>query len=237
LLVITLETARIPQARCVPRSEAEMSTNEHEPFAATASAPRPRTAKSPARILVAIAASADGVEALVTVLKGLPGDLPAAVAIVQHRTTALPDDLVRVLLRATALPVKVAEEGEPLSGSSIYVAPPDAHLTVMADGSVRIVDGNRIRHVLSSANRLFESAPDAFGRKVIAVALTGCNQDATDGVQRVAEAGGCVLAEESAAHSRMPRSLTVKGAAHELVPRSAIARRIVELVQARAPAK
>jgi two-component system, chemotaxis family, protein-glutamate methylesterase/glutaminase len=190
------------------------------------------------RVLIVIAASAGGIEAIRILLAGLPANLPAAIAIVQHRTNAQPNFLAQVLARATPLAVKFAQEGEPLHASTVYVAPPDMHMTVLPDGSVRLVDGTRIRHVLSSANPLFESAPDAFGSSVIAVVLTGANIDATDGVQCIAKAGGRVIAEDpaSAHQATMPRSAIATGAVHEVLPLDGIAPRLVELVQACRPA-
>lgn len=210
-----------------------MSTIENTPNDPTVHRGRGTAAET----LVAIAASAGGVEAVSTILRRLPVDLPAAIAIVQHRTTASPNLLAEVLQRATPMTVKLAQEGEPLRPSSVYVAPPEMHLTVLADGSVRLVDGTRIRHVLSSANPLFESAADAFGPNVVAVVLTGSNLDATDGVQSVARAGGTVIAQDpaSAQYARMPRSAIETGAVHDVLPLDAIAPRIVELVEARRP--
>ena len=137
--------------------------------------------------------------------------------------------------RATELPVKFAEEGELLVASTVYIAPPDGHLTVMADGTIRLVDGNPIRHVRSSANPLLESAPDAFGANVVAVILTGFGHDGTDGVQCVANAGGSVIVQDPAsAHAPyMPRGAIATGAVHEVLPLDAIAPRIVQLVEAR----
>jgi len=73
--------------------------------------------------LVAIAASAGGVEALATVLAGLPADFPVPVAIVQHRSANPPNLLARVLGRRTGLKVKTAEQSEMLVPGTVYLAP------------------------------------------------------------------------------------------------------------------
>jgi two-component system chemotaxis response regulator CheB len=196
---------------------------------------RTAQAPSPARTLVAIIASAGGIGAIRTILRSLPQDLGAAVAVVQHRTTASPNLLVQVLQRATRLKVKLAQEGEPLLPSTVYVAPPDVHLTVFPDGTVRLVDGTRIHHVLSSASPLLESAPHAFGRNVVAVVLTGCSDDGSDAVKRVADAGGSVIAQDpaTAEHARMPQSAIATGAVHDVLSVNEIGRRVVQLVDVR----
>jgi two-component system chemotaxis response regulator CheB len=182
--------------------------------------------------LVAIAASAGGVEAISTLLAALPADFPIPIAIVQHRTTQPPNLQAKVLGRHSRLAVKIAEQDELMRAGTVYLAPPDLHLTVRADRSVNLGDGHRIRHVLSSANPLFSSAAETLGGRVIAVVLTGGDRDATDGVQSVRACGGVVLAQDEAtsAHFAMPRSAIETGCVDIVLPLADIAPTLVELV-------
>jgi two-component system chemotaxis response regulator CheB len=180
---------------------------------------------------VVVAASQGGISALQTVLGRLPADLPTAVAIVQHRTSALPNRLAEVLGRATDWRVKLAEEGEtPLCGT-VYLASPTRHLAIARDGTFQLVDGRRIHHLTSSANPLFQSAARSFGANVVAVVLTGRDSDATEGVQAVAAAGVMVLVEdpESAFVPGMPDSALRTGAVDRVLTLPEIADAIVEL--------
>lgn len=163
-----------------------------------------RASGSPGRYdLVVIAASAGGVKALEQLLAALPADFPVPIAIVQHRTTREPNLLARVLSRHTPLVVKTAEQSEEMQPGTVYLAPPDLHLTIGGDRRLVLTDGHRIRQVLSSANPLFSSAAAAFGSRVIAVVLTGSDRDATDGVQTVKIRG----ASSSRRTRRPPRCL------------------------------
>jgi len=148
--------------------------------------------------LVAIAASAGGVQALRQILSDLPVDFPLPIAIVQHRTTHSPDRLASVLSRKTLLQVSRVVEGEPLSAGRVYLAPPDAHLTVQPDKSFAFMDGRKIHHVRSSADPLMTSAAASLGSRVIAVVLTGGDGDASEGVKAVKAAGGTVIAQDEA---------------------------------------
>jgi two-component system, chemotaxis family, protein-glutamate methylesterase/glutaminase len=181
--------------------------------------------------IVVIAASAGGVHALGEVLAALPEDFPAAVAIVQHRSPHGASVLPAVLQRRTALHVKAAEEGERLRPGHVYVAPPDHHLKVLRNRSFEYGGGGRIRHVLSSANPLFESAAAAFGRHVIAVVLTGLDSDGTDGVQSIKRAGGLVIAQDEAtsAHFGMPAAAIMTGCVDRVLPLEQIGPTLVQL--------
>lgn len=148
--------------------------------------------------LVTIAASAGGIEALRMVLAAVPRDLPAAFVIVQHRPAAgdKPSYLHHILSRVTDLPVVTADQDQPILPGKIYVARSDLHLTVSSDKRFSYVDGTKIRFVFSAANPLFASAANVFTNHVIAVVLTGCGHDGTDGVQIVKAHGGLVIAED-----------------------------------------
>jgi two-component system chemotaxis response regulator CheB len=184
--------------------------------------------------LVVIAASLGGVQALGTLLSALPADFPVPIAIVQHRTTQLPNLLPEVLCRRTSLKVKTVEEREALRPGTVYLAPPDLHFTVRPDHTACLSDGRRIRHVLSSANPLFESAAETFGGRVLAVVLTGFGRDGTDGVQAVKAHGGTVIAQDRATSQMfgMPASAIATGCVSQVLPLSEIGPALVRLVAA-----
>jgi two-component system chemotaxis response regulator CheB len=142
--------------------------------------------------------------------------------------------LAKVLSHYTSLVVKIAEQSEEMQPGTVYLAPPDLHLTVHQDRCLALTDGHRIRHVLSSANPLFSSAAEAFGSRVIAVVLTGGDRDATDGVQTVKTYGGIVMAQDKATSRMfaMPRSAIETGCVDHILPLDEIAPALVRLVTA-----
>ena len=181
--------------------------------------------------LIAFAASAGGIPALLEVVHALPADLDVPVVVVQHRATTHTSLLPQILSRVTSLHVKEAEGGEHMQPRTIYIAPPDSHLTVESDRTLRLHDGRRIKFVLSSANPLLESAAQVLPGRVIAVVLTGGGSDGTDGVQAVKSSGGVVIAQDprQAAHPSMPRSAISSGAVDYVVELAEIAPLLVQL--------
>ena len=181
-------------------------------------------ARSGAQVVV-IVASAGGVPALMTLLSQLPGTFPAPIVIVQHRPTTRESLLLQVLVRATPLHVVEAKENDRLEPGTVYVARPDLHLTISRHRHVHYCDGQRIRHVLSSANPLFVSSAEAFGPGTIGVVLTGTGSDGTDGVQAIKRRGGVVIAQDqhTSKFFSMAASAIATGAVDYVLPLDEIA--------------
>jgi two-component system chemotaxis response regulator CheB len=181
---------------------------------------------TPVPWLITIAASAGGVEALQRVLRALPPDLPGSIVVLQHRTPGSPsNNFRRILSRASAMPVDVAEDDHAIEPGHVYIARADLHLTISPARRFSYVDGTRIQFLLSSANPLFASAAAVFKSRVIAVVLTGGGSDAADGVQSVKASGGLVIAQDpaTALHRGMPQAAVASGAVDLVLPLDAIA--------------
>ncbi len=187
---------------------------------------------SPPFPVVLMASSAGGLHALTTIIEALPADFPAAIVIVQHRTARLPLLLSRIIGRRSLLPVFDALDQQLIRPGNVYIARPDLHLIIEPDGRFSYLDGGRIRYVLSSANPLFASGARTFGPNAIAVVLTGCGMDGTDGVQDIRAHGGTVIAQDEAtsAHFGMPGAAIDSGAVDYVKALPAIAPMLMELV-------
>ena len=192
-----------------------------------------------ARPIVLIAASAGGIEALMAILAALPRDFPAPIVVVQHRSPTRTSLLPSVLSLRSALPVFEAHSGEPVKPGIVYIARPDEHLTVTEESRFAYTDGQRIRHVRSSANPLFISVSQIFGPRTIGVVLSGSGSDATDGVQSIKARGGVVIAQNQATarHFGMPAAAIATGAVDYVLPLEEIAPAIVRLTSGELPAQ
>src|SRR3954466_3448347 len=93
-------------------------------------------AMTPGFDVVALAASAGGLNALTHVLEALPANFPAALVVVQHLDPRHRSLMADILSRRTALRVKQAESTDHIEAGTAYIAPPNRHLLVNADGTV-----------------------------------------------------------------------------------------------------
>jgi hypothetical protein len=109
-----------------------------------------------------VSASAGGLTAVSKVLANLPADFPAAVVLVQHLDPRHRSLMADILSRRTALRIKQAEEGEEVVPGTAYVAPPNRHMLINADGSVSLTQTELVHFVRPSADLLFESVAASY---------------------------------------------------------------------------
>ncbi|HVL69768.1 MAG TPA: chemotaxis protein CheB [Vicinamibacterales bacterium] len=181
--------------------------------------------------IILIGASAGGVEAISTIVAGLPRDLRAAVLIVLHVArgrSVFPE----ILQRAGRLPAAHALDGERLTYGRIYVAPPDHHMAVEED-RVRLNRGPIENNVRPAVDPLFRSAARNFGTRVVGVIATGALDDGAAGLAAVKQAGGIAIVQDpdEAAAPGMPRSALSVVRADHVLPIGEIAPMLVALTR------
>jgi two-component system chemotaxis response regulator CheB len=147
------------------------------------------------RDVVAVGASAGGVEALRALVAGLPLDLPAAILVVLHIPRDAPSALPAILDRSGPLPARHAVDGEPVRPGRIYVAPNDRHLLLL-DGQLRLTRGPAENGHRPAVDPLFRSVARAAGRRAVGVVLSGSRDDGAAGLGSIAAAGGVTVVQE-----------------------------------------
>ena len=165
--------------------------------------------------VVALAASAGGLNALTHVLAALPADFPAAVVVVQHLDPRHRSLMADILSRRTTLPVVQAAEGDELRAGCAYVAPPNRHLLVNPDRTISLTQTELVHFVRPSADLLFESTAASFKERAIAVVLSGSGHDGAMGVTAIKKMGGTVIVQDarSAEFAGMPEAAAATGVA------------------------
>ena len=163
--------------------------------------------------VVAVGASAGGLQALSLILAALPTDFPVPVLVVQHLSPDYPSQLAHILGRHTDLHVKQAEQGDRLRAGWVYVAPPDRHLLACADGTLALTHTHKVHHCRPSVDVLFTSVAAGFGARAVGVVLTGGDGDGAEGVKAIKAAWGVTFAQDlpSSQQPSMPRSAAATG--------------------------
>ena len=159
------------------------------------------------RDIVVIGASAGGVQALSSLVRGLPGDLAAAVFVVLHMPPFAKSHLPEILSRAGPLSAAHALNGEPIVPGRVYIAPPDRHLLVRP-GYIEVTRGPRENRSRPAVDPLFRTAARAYGSRVAGVVLSGALYDGSAGLMAVKLRGGLAIVQDpnEAIVDSMPRS-------------------------------
>ncbi|MGH2683960.1 MAG: chemotaxis protein CheB [Actinomycetota bacterium] len=166
--------------------------------------------------LVTVGCSWGGLIALERLLPTVPSRVRAPIVIAQHRV-AQASPLASLLGRFTTRPVTEAEDKEAICPDRVYLAPPDYHLLV-EPGHFALSTEGPVRYSRPSIDALFESAADAYADRLVAIVLTGANDDGADGARAVARRGGRVVVQNPTTAERdvMP------AAALEAVPNATV---------------
>jgi two-component system, chemotaxis family, protein-glutamate methylesterase/glutaminase len=157
---------------------------------------------------VVIGASAGALEALSVILPALPAGFRLPLIVVVHVPPDKRSMLAELFQAKCRIPVREAEDKEPINPGTVYFAPSDYHLLVETEKSLSLSSDEPVLFSRPSIDVLFESAADAYGSALMAIILTGANQDGAKGMRAVAEAGGVTLVQnpDGAFASAMPEA-------------------------------
>jgi two-component system, chemotaxis family, response regulator WspF len=180
--------------------------------------------------LVAIGASAGGPAALATLLEGLPRSFPAALVIIQHVDERFVGGLAEWLRRHSALPVRLAEEGDrPLPGTILLAGTGD-HLALKAADRLGYTAEPRDYAYRPSVDVFFQSVGTLWPGKAIGVLLTGMGADGALGLKALRAKGHYTIAQDqtSSAVYGMPKAAAEANAAVDILPLQRIAPKIID---------
>jgi two-component system chemotaxis response regulator CheB len=183
---------------------------------------------------VAMGASWGGLQAVETVLAGLPDGFATPIAIAQHRAVDSGSGaLAHMLSLRSGRDVCEAGDKDAIERARVYVAPPDYHLLVEPTGFALSTEGV-VKYSRPSIDVLLDSAADTYGHRLIAVILTGANEDGAYGIKRVKRRGGLTIVQEPSGAERreMPEAAIATGAVDHVLPLEAIGPKLGELVGA-----
>ncbi|MBH1592884.1 chemotaxis protein CheB [Stenotrophomonas maltophilia] len=181
--------------------------------------------------VIVVGASAGGVAALQAIVQALPAGLAVPVLVVLHVPRDRNSRIVEVLAPHCAVPVREAEDKQPIERGTVTFAPPDYHLLVEDRSSVALSIDPPVLYSRPAIDPLFESAAAVFGPRVLALLLTGASSDGSEGVAAVREAGGRAWLQcpEEAEASMMPASALQHAGADAVLPLELMCRRLKEL--------
>ncbi len=172
-----------------------------------------------------IGASAGGIEALSLLLPALPATLSLPVFIVLHLPRERPSLLVSLFGPRCTVPIREAEDKEPVVAGTVYFAPPDYHLLLDEGPALALSIDDPVNYSRPSIDVLFESAADLYGARLAGMILTGANEDGAAGLAAVHAAGGVTIVQDpdTALSAAMPAAALQRTGADFVLPLAGIA--------------
>lgn len=180
--------------------------------------------------VVAMGASAGGLNALSQVLKVLSKNFPSSVLVVQHVAPGHKSWMASLLGRSTQLKVKQAEHGEIILPGTVYIAPPDEHLLV-GPGKLQLAHSQLVHFSRPSIDLLFESVAGTYGSRSVGIVLSGSGKDGSAGIRTIKEAGGVTIAQmpDKAEFRHMPEAAIDTGCIDFILPLEKIGDKLTEM--------
>jgi two-component system, chemotaxis family, protein-glutamate methylesterase/glutaminase len=184
------------------------------------------------RDIIVIGASAGGIQALTTLVAGLPRDFPASLVVVVHIPPYAISRLPEILSRSGPLPAAHARHGEAIEPGRIYIAPPDRHLLVRP-GWIELSRGPRENHCRPAIDPLFRTAARVYGARVIGIILSGALYDGSMGLLAIKTRGGMAIVQDpqEAIVDSMPRRAIERVEAEHVLPVAEMAAALTDLIR------
>ncbi|MEG3933689.1 chemotaxis protein CheB [Microcoleus sp. T3_B1] len=180
--------------------------------------------------VVAIGASAGGLEAFLQLLSHLPIDTGMAFVIIQHMLPNQGSGLSLILGRSTQMPVHEVTDGMLIAPNQVYVIPANFSMTIERS-VLKLTPRGKRKGVFMSVDIFMFSLAEERGNKSIGVILSGGDSDGAQGLKAIKAAGGITFAqcEDTAQVSSMPNTAAATGQVDFILPPEKIAYKIAEI--------
>src|SRR5215470_18161880 len=186
--------------------------------------------------IVAIGASAGGLEAFTNLLRALPADPGLALVFIPHLDPTHESAMVELLSRTTRLPVFQVGEGMRVQVNTVYVLPPNSDMTI-SEGILHLArrEGGRGHHM--PIDTFFRSLAEDQSSNAVGVILSGTANDGTLGLAAIKDAAGITFAQDinSAKYDGMPQSAIAADVVDYVLPPDRIALELIRIQKQPSP--
>lgn len=185
--------------------------------------------------IIAIGSSTGGPQALFNFLRDIPPSFRLPILITQHMPPTFTAILADHITKNCSLPCAEANDGEPIDGGRIYLAPGDYHMLVERKNGVPTIALNKsppVNYCRPSVDPMLDSIAKVYGGKVMVVILTGMGSDGLNGGKTIIAAGGTLLAQDqdSSVVWGMPRAVALAGLCSAVLPITDLSRRMMDMI-------
>ncbi len=181
--------------------------------------------------ILGLGASAGGLEALETFLRGVPEASGLAFVVVQHLDPTHEALLGELLQRKTRLPVVEVRDHTRVERDHVYVIPPNRDMTVL-HGVLHLFVPASPRGLRLPIDLFLRTLAEDRRERSVAIILSGMGTDGTLGVRAIKEAAGLVLVQtpSDAKFDGMPQSAIDTGLVDVVAPAIELCGRALSLL-------
>jgi two-component system, chemotaxis family, CheB/CheR fusion protein len=182
--------------------------------------------------VVAVGASAGGLEATSQLLSHIPAKSGIAIVLVQHLAPKHDSSLVTLLSRVSKLPVSEVAKTTPVEANHVYVIPPGRDL-IYARRTLLLKPRDQNHGLHMPVDRFMESLAKEEGHRAVGVILSGTGSDGALGLQAIKARGGIAFAqsEESAKYDGMPHAAIATGCTDFVLPPPQIGEKLIQIAR------
>jgi two-component system chemotaxis response regulator CheB len=187
--------------------------------------------------IIAIGSSTGGPQALFAVLGIMRGGtVKQPILITQHMPATFTTILAEHISRLSGWHAAEGQDGEVIKSGRVYIAPGDFHMVVESKGTEKVIRLNKNppeNFCRPAVDPMFRSVAAAYGRKVLALVLTGMGQDGMRGGQAIIQSGGTMVAQDEPTSVvwGMPGAVATAGLASAVLPLPEIAPYVMNVAQ------
>ncbi len=194
--------------------------------------PNSRGNQLEALTVVAIGASAGGIEAFTEFVRNLPTDTGFAFVFIQHLDPTHPSILAELVGKETSMPVSEVTNGQHVLPNHIFIIPPNASMSISRN-TLELTPREDSHGVHMSVDRFMRSLAEAKGNRAIGVILSGAGSDGTLGMAEIQAQGGMTFVQDEATarYDGMPHSVIATGCADYILAPKAIARELSRIAK------
>lgn len=205
------------------------TVEENAPASDRETGPECRSSAGPC--IVAIGASAGGLEAFEQFFSHLPADTGLAFVLVPHLEPTHKGMMPELVARHTKMKAREAEDGMEVRPNCIYVIPPNADLAIL-HGRLQVLEPAAPRGRRTPIDFFFRHLAEDQKEKAIGVILSGMGSDGTLGVKAIKEQLGMVMAQDpaSAKYDGMPHSAIQTGQVDYIAPAQELPAKLIQYI-------
>jgi two-component system, chemotaxis family, CheB/CheR fusion protein len=183
-------------------------------------------------LIVAIGASAGGIEAIMELLRSLPPDTGMAFVLIQHLDPSHQSILTELVSKKTSMEVYEVTDGMGIAPNRVYVIPPNASMTI-SNHTLHLAARGESRGVHMLIDQFMRTLAEEHGNRAIGVILSGLGSDGTLGIAEIQAQGGVTFAQDetTAKYDGMPRSAIASGCIDYVLSPKEIAHELARISQ------